>query len=159
MIIFSNFSQKLRHCITELAIWYHDSIYDINANNNEERSAIFAGRAIAELFPFPETLTKFVMEIILATKHNSVPNSYDARLMLDIDIANIGKPEVFKTTSRLVREEYASVAEERFVAGRSNILEVFLARPRIYLTEYFYQKYEVAARQNITEALAELNGK
>ena len=143
----------------ELAIWYHDVVYNINANDNEEQSAVFAGRAIAELFPFPEALTKSVAEIILATKHNSVPESYDAKLMLDIDIVNIGRPEVFKITNRLVQEEYASVTEKRFIEGRSNILELFLARPRIYLTDYFYEKYEVAARKNIAEALAELNGK
>ncbi len=147
----------LNPCALELAIWYHDVVYDINASDNEERSAVFAGSAIFGLFPFPEALAKSVEEIILATKHNSVPDSYDAKLMLDIDIANMGKPKIFKKVNRLVREEYASVAEKRFVEERSNILEIFLARPRIYLTDYFYERYEVAARQNISLAIAELN--
>ena len=139
--------------ILELAIWYHDVIYDVNASDNEERSAAFAREAIFKLHPFPEDLARDVEEIILATKHNSVPTSHDAKIMLDIDIANLGKAEEFQRVNRLVREEYAGVAEEKFVKGRSNILELFLTRPRIYLSEYFYEKYEASARKNISEAI------
>ena len=140
----------------ELAIWYHDAVYNIHASDNEERSALLAREVMTTLRILPKFIQE-VEEIILATKHSSVPTGYDAKLMLDIDISNMGKPEAFKKVNRLVREEYASVAQERSVEGRSNILEVFLARPRIYLSDYFYEKYEAIARENISLAISELN--
>jgi len=136
----------------EIAIWYHDAIYDVWANDNEEKSAELAEKVIIDL-GLSRALAQRVKGIILATKHNSVPDHYDAKLMLDIDIANFGKAEMFKITNQLVREEYSAVAEKEFMEGRSNILAKFLNRPRIYLTNFFYNKYEDAAKKNIAGSI------
>lgn len=139
----------------ELAIWYHDAVYEIGADNNEERSAALA-QTVMEKLNLPADKIQRVKDIILATKHNAVPEYFDAKLMLDIDIANIGDAAKFKETNKLVREEYFSVPENLFAIGRSNILESFLNRPRIYLTDYFYEKYEMCARENLQLSIKNL---
>ncbi len=140
----------------ELAIWYHDAIYEIGASDNEERSAILA-QVVMNSFDLPTGLIDKVKAIIIATKHEKVPDDHDAKLMLDIDISNLGQADKFKESNRLVREEYSSVPANLFANGRSNILQSFLDRPSIYLTEFFQQKYEDSARKNIESAIKALN--
>lgn len=141
--------------VLELAIWYHDAIYDIGASDNEERSADLVA-SVMRGFSLPEDLIKCVCDIIIATKHSEVPESFDAKLMLDIDISNIGSAEKFKETNKQVREEYSLAPEDVFNSGRSNIMQSFLNRPTIYLTEFFQEKYEKTARENIEMAIKEL---
>jgi predicted metal-dependent HD superfamily phosphohydrolase len=140
----------------ELAIWYHDAVYEIQANDNEERSASLASEVMNN-FSLPLELIEKVENIIIATKHSAVPEDYDAKLMLDIDISNIGDGEKFKEANKLIREEYSSVPDNLFKNGRSGILQSFLDRPGIYLTEFFYNKYEDKAKENILSSIYELN--
>ncbi len=144
--------------VLELAIWYHDAIYDIGASDNEERSADLVA-SVMRSFSLPEDLIKRVCDIIIATKHNEIPESIDAKLMLDIDISNIGSADKFKETNRLVREEYSLTSDEVFKQGRSNILQSFLERPSVYLTKFFQEKYEKTARENILSSIKDLNSK
>jgi predicted metal-dependent HD superfamily phosphohydrolase len=138
----------------ELAIWYHDAIYEIGASDNEKKSSLLVDGVMSG-FLVSEELIKTVKDIIIATEHNKVPESFDARLMLDIDISNLGQAEKFKETNRLVREEYSLVPENLFNNGRSNILQSFLDRPNIYLTDVFREKYENNARKNLQQAIRE----
>ncbi|MFZ4631811.1 MAG: N-methyl-D-aspartate receptor NMDAR2C subunit [Patescibacteria group bacterium] len=141
--------------VLALAIWYHDAIYDIGANDNEERSADLVEGVMRDFLLAEDLITK-VRDIIIATKHLEVPKSFDAKLMLDIDISNIGSADKFKETNKLVREEYSFAPENAFNSGRSNILQSFLDRPSIYLTEFFQEKYEKTARENIEKAINNL---
>jgi len=141
----------------ELAIWYHDAIYEIGASDNEKKSSFLAD-GIMSGFLVSEELIKTVKDIIVATEHNKIPESFDAKLMLDIDISNIGSADKFKETNKLIREEYSLVPDNLFASGRSNILQSFLDRSSIYLTEIFQERYEQSARENITSAIRELNG-
>ena len=134
--------------ILELAIWYHDAIYDIGVGDNEERSADLAEKVMGNFLLSEETIKK-VSDIIIATKHQEDPDNYDAKLMLDIDISNFGQTERFKEANKLVREEYSAVPDDSFAGGRKDILQSFLDRPSIYLTEIFQERYEKSARENI----------
>jgi predicted metal-dependent HD superfamily phosphohydrolase len=48
------------------------------------------------------------------------------------------------------------VPEAEFRAGRAEVLQMFMDRPRIYKVDAFRNKYEVTARKNLERALAEL---
>ena len=67
-------------------------------------------------------------------------------------------PVVYDRFERNVRREYFFVRRPRYIAGRSAVLQSFLDRPRIYGTDWFFARYEAAARQNLTHALAALHG-
>lgn len=43
-----------------------------------------------------------------------------------------------------------------YVPGRKKVLNHFLALPRIFKTNHFYEKYEEAARKNLEDELERL---
>jgi predicted metal-dependent HD superfamily phosphohydrolase len=45
-----------------------------------------------------------------------------------------------------------------FRRKRAEILESFLARPQIYTTQLFRDRYEASARRNLSQAIATLRG-
>jgi predicted metal-dependent HD superfamily phosphohydrolase len=55
-----------------------------------------------------------------------------------------------------VRREYSWVPEEAFRTARAAILARFIARPRIYATDYFFELLEAQARANLRYSLDRL---
>lgn len=144
----------------EFALWFHDVVYDIGAGDNEEESARIA-REAALAFGLSETWADRVSDLILATRHAATPVEADAQLMVDIDLSILGQPwQRFDAYEEEIRTEYAPVIEERgaarFNAGRAGILRRFLARPTIYSTDYFQEKYEESARANLQRSIERL---
>ena len=94
----------------------------------------------------------------MATKHETIPEEGDAKLMADIDLATLGQPwEKFNRNRKNIREEYSRIPYENFAAGTRKIFEGFMnkqKRPSIYQTEFFRNKYEVAAETNMNRAMA-----
>jgi predicted metal-dependent HD superfamily phosphohydrolase len=87
-----------------------------------------------------------------------VPSPGDAQWVGDIDLAILGQREsVYRQFERDVRSEYRWVRWPRYVAGRSAVLQSFLDRPSIYTTPWFKERYENAARLNLTAAIAALS--
>jgi len=141
----------------ELAIWFHDAIYDSRRSDNEEASARLAVDSLAGL-DVPASMTQAVHELVLATRHNAPPADPDAALLIDIDLSILGQPApVFDEYEAGIRFEYAWVSEPEFQAGRSKVLRSFLDRPRIYCTDYFRDAFESAARENVARSLAKLS--
>ncbi len=140
----------------ELALWYHDAIYDTKAKNSEERSAALAVEMVRSA-SLPGNLGQSVASLIMATRHTAVPTDPDVQLLVDIDLSILGQTEArFDEYERQVRKEYEWVPEDQFVAGRSAILKSFIDRPNIYSTQFFRNKYEAQARANIVRSLARL---
>jgi predicted metal-dependent HD superfamily phosphohydrolase len=140
----------------EMAIWFHDVIYEIGVGNNEERSAELAYKVSREI-ALPRTFGLAVHNLILTTLHTTRPKSSDALFMADIDLSSIGLPqEEYARVEDKIRKEYATIPEEQFKKGRADILRRFLDRPSIYYTAFFSEKYEAQARRNIERALAKL---
>jgi predicted metal-dependent HD superfamily phosphohydrolase len=140
----------------ELAIWFHDAVYDPRAADNEERSAGLAKRRIAEAGATRD-LCSSVAALVMATKTHD-PNSHpDAPLLVDVDLSILGKPpERFDEYETDIRAEYSWVPEATFAEKRAEILERFLARKRIYSTELVFENYEAPARKNLENSLRRL---
>jgi len=137
----------------ELAIWYHDIVYDPRAKDNENRSAELASKAIRGM-GLNEDLNARVARLILSTKNHDSSGDQDAPVMVDVDLSILGAgPESFDEYERQIRKEYAWVSDETFAAGRSSVLKSFLNRPTIYSTNLFQQKYEQPARANLKRSL------
>jgi predicted metal-dependent HD superfamily phosphohydrolase len=138
----------------ELALWFHDGIYDVRGHDNEERSASWA-EEIALSAGLPPNVATRIRDLILVTKHDAIPESTDSRLLVDIDLAILGAPaERFDEYERQVRQEYAWVPEPLFRQKRREILEAFLARPHIFSTDYFRSRFEAQARANLGRSIA-----
>jgi len=138
----------------EIAIWFHDVIYDTRRNDNEMCSAKFAIIELLKLDKSPG-LGEQVAELIMATKHNFVLTDHDQQLIADIDLSGFAQPwKVVEANSRKIRREYDWVPENEYVASRRKILEWFLDREQgIYYIPEFRTKYENAARENIAHEL------
>jgi len=143
--------------IVELALWYHDAIYDTQAKDNEQQSAQFA-YGICLAAQLPETFANRTRYLILTTKHNSLPNSNEARTLVDIDLSILGRSkEEFDEYEANIRREYDWVPEEQFRQGRSKILKAFTDRESIYFTDFFKKKYEAHAQVNLKRSIEALS--
>ncbi|MEJ8839081.1 HD domain-containing protein [Ramlibacter sp. AN1133] len=142
----------------ELALWFHDAVYDPRCADNEERSAEWAWRSILAA-GCGEDVAQRVQGLVLATKGHTAGDDPDARLLLDIDLAILGAaPARFDEYEGQIRAEYAHLGEPQFRTGRARVLSSFLARPRIYLTSAFHDALEHRARENIGRSLEALQG-
>ena len=98
-----------------------------------------------------------VAQLILPTKHHVASLGSDAPLLLDVDLSILGQPEPrFLDYEKQIRDEYAWVPKIIFKTKRAEILRQFLARERIYVTDWFFERYETAARANLQRSLYEL---
>ncbi len=137
----------------EVALWFHDAIYDVRRHDNEERSADWACESLSAAGVSSDVVNR-VRSLILVTDHRSPPRGRDAEIMVDIDLAILGaEPRRFDEYERQIREEYDWVAENVFRRERGKILTGFLARPRIFWTDHFCERFEARARDNIAGAI------
>lgn len=138
----------------EIALWFHDAIYDPQRNDNEQRSADAAADAMRAVEAGDQQIAT-VRQLILDTQHHGEPSSNDGRIVADIDLAILGQsPEAFAEYERAIRLEYAHVSGPDFARGRAAVLKRFLDRPSIYWTSHFRDRYEKVARKNLSDAIA-----
>lgn len=141
----------------ELALWFHDAIYDTRAADCEEQSARLSREALAQAGLDPVRIAR-VEALVLATKHSNPATGGDAMLLLDVDLSILGAETArFDEYEEQVRREYAWVPEAAFRAARRRILASFEARPRLYQTPSFAARLESRARANLARAIARLD--
>lgn len=140
----------------EFAIWFHDAIYDSRAGDNEERSAELA-QAWLKQAGAAETLINSVRQLVLATKAHDKTLHADAPLLVDVDLCILGQsPQRFWEYERGIRAEFDWVEQKTFASKRAEILQRFLARPRLYSTEFFFARLEAQARSNLRASIEQL---
>jgi predicted metal-dependent HD superfamily phosphohydrolase len=145
----------------EAAIWFHDAIYDSRTKDNEAKSAALAEKKLAGRTD--EQRLGRITAMIIATATHELPHfgdehfDHDAALFLDMDLAILGAaPDAFDAYEQAVRREYGWVEEPMWRAGRSAVLKNFLARPHIFHTKEFRQRFEAQARQNMARSIEAL---
>ncbi|HEY8256087.1 MAG TPA: hypothetical protein VIG08_00360 [Gemmatimonadales bacterium] len=144
------------HDLVEAAIWFHDVVYDPHRADNEARSAEWAQRTLAAAGA-PPVVVERVAGLIRMTAHAEPARDRQGALLCDLDLSILGRDaRAFDEYQRRIREEYAWVPEPLFRAARARILSAFLGRERIFLTDYFHDRYEDAARENLQRALSAL---
>jgi predicted metal-dependent HD superfamily phosphohydrolase len=140
----------------EMAIWFHDAVYDPKAADNEEQSAEMAKRCLTDAGVSVDFVAK-MSELIMATKTHEVGGNSDAAVLVDVDLSILGQPEErFLEYESQIREEYRWVPKIIFGSKRAKILEQFLARERVYTTDWFHEKYEEKARRNLENSIRQL---
>ena len=65
---------------------YHDIIYEVSQNDNEEKSAKFAANRL-NLITWPSEKIEKCRQQILATKNHSLSTNNDTNLFIDADLA------------------------------------------------------------------------
>ncbi|MDG9926998.1 MULTISPECIES: N-methyl-D-aspartate receptor NMDAR2C subunit [unclassified Pseudomonas] len=137
----------------EMALWFHDAVYDVKGADNELKSAEWAEAELSEAGVSAERIAR-VSNHILATRHTALPEGQDQMLLVDIDLSILGAPRPrFEEYERQVREEYGWVPDPLFRGKRQTILEEFLHRSPIYSTRVLREALEGRARENLAYSL------
>jgi predicted metal-dependent HD superfamily phosphohydrolase len=138
----------------EMALWFHDAIYDLKSSNNEDLSATWAEKALLEASVARESAS-LVRNLVLATKHTALPTTRDEQVLVDIDLSILGASEErFAEYEHQIREEYSYVPSLLFKIKRRAVLRSFLDRPAIYNTPILHGQLEAKARANLAKATA-----
>jgi predicted metal-dependent HD superfamily phosphohydrolase len=131
--------------LIEMALWFHDAVYDPQSSENEMLSAQMALEALGD-----SELAREVARLILLTKSHQPEEGPDDAWIIDIDLAIFAQPmDRVLEYERQIRQEYAWVPEEVYVEKRGEILSGFLQRKQIYLTAWARERFEARARENL----------
>ncbi len=144
-----------KFCI-EASIWFHDVIYDPKQSNNEELSAAYA-QDFLQSIQLSESQIQKITSLILLTKHPSHPQTDDEKYLIDVDLSILGSStDTYELYETWIREEYAHVPLKKYKEGRKEVLSSFIQTDYLYCSEFFREKYEAQARQNIVRAIRAL---
>jgi predicted metal-dependent HD superfamily phosphohydrolase len=142
----------------ELALWFHDAVYDVRRGDNEARSADWAAACLADA-GVPAVLIGKVQALIMATCRHDAAGDPDTMALVDADLAILGMAGArFLEYEAQIRAEYAHVPDPVFTSKRRDVLAHFLLRPAIFATRTFALRYEEQARDNLAAALQRLSG-
>lgn len=137
----------------ELAIWFHDAVYNIFSSTNERDSARLASEFLLSAGLGSDVATR-VSELIMATLHGTPLSNSDQALIVDVDLSVLGcSHQSYKEFEVAIRKEYRKIPFFLYKQGRKKILNSFLQKERIYSFPEFYQKYEFQARENMKNAI------
>ena len=140
----------------ELALWFHDAVYDTRKKDNEEASAQWLESAMREAGARPAVWTRAVAHV-RATAHGGAESTdLDTHFVLDCDLAILAAPaRIFDQYDRQISEEYFWVPADDYRRERAKVLRGFLAQARIFRTPAF-DDYETPANRNLVRALRRL---
>ena len=140
----------------ELAIWFHDAVYKAFSKTNELDSAVWA-KEFALSNGYDQEGAKRLFNLVMATQHNGEVQGSDQKLIVDIDLSILGATaKIYDEFEKNVRKEYKWVPMFIYRRKRKALLQSFLNAPSIYHLPYFKDKYENAARLNISRAIEQL---
>jgi predicted metal-dependent HD superfamily phosphohydrolase len=149
-------SLALHPAEVQLALWFHDAIYDTQRSDNEEQSATWARSSVLS-FGGPPDVGQRIYDLIMFTRHDAMPVGLDAEVLVDADLSILGSPpDRFDEYEQQVRKEYGWVPEVMFRQGRRKILKSFLERKQIFATLPFQELYEAQARENLRRSFESL---
>lgn len=142
--------------VVQLAVWFHDAVYNPLRDDNETRSAELALEFLAETTLSAERQQR-VAFLIERTKDHTQPqpaDDTDLHLFLDADLGVLGAPEAaYWEYARQVRQEYRLVPDILYRRGRRKVLEKLLTTPVLYQTEAYRTRLDAAARLNLQAEL------
>lgn len=159
------FGQRRSHlhdpAAVELAILFHDAVYDPTRSDNEAESARLL--ADAQLPRLDDAVRARALRMIEATARHEIPaglapaDQSDMAEFLDMDLSILGaRTEVFDAYEQAIRREYAFVPEALYREARRGILQRFLERERLYFSDWGRERFEATARANLAASIAAL---
>lgn len=149
----------------QLAIWFHDSIYNQKAPapQNEQDSAGFLNLMLRNYNRGIEAprhtdileAIRIVLDTAMHLEDNNVFGRPTSKLVMDLDLSSFASSyETFTRAGDLVRLEYPHVSDDEFMAGRKKFLVKLRDKGFIFRTETFKKAYEDRALEHIEKFLA-----
>ena len=137
----------------ELAVWFHDVIFEPGRHDNEAQSA-----ALYQQFSdgAHDTATRSLVDrLIMATLHDgNLLQDNDAQYMVDIDLSSFGLSwEDFVHDSDNLRRENPHLGDCEYFHNQSRFQNALLQRERFFQSDFFSQRFEKQARDNVSRYL------
>ncbi|EEH68694.1 MULTISPECIES: HD domain-containing protein [Acinetobacter] len=132
----------------ELALWFHDVVYDPQAKDNELKSAELLEYYLAQ--DLSVDIVQKIKRWIIATQKHEATDELDLQFLLDIDLAILAaSPERFDEYEQQIQQEFAWVDPDIYSIKRKQVLAHFYQTEPLYQTEYFQQNFERKAKSNL----------
>jgi predicted metal-dependent HD superfamily phosphohydrolase len=142
--------------VVELAVWFHDAVFDPRARDNEERSAAWL-QEFAQGAGIPVGTAGRAADLVRSTAHRTGVERLrgrDADVVHDADLAVLGAHELrFAEYEGGVRCEYGHVGSVPYALARGAFLRGLLEAGAIYRTAEFRASREEQARRNLDARL------
>ena len=152
----TDFSDQQRR-LMEVAIWFHDAVYDATRHDNEAESARLAVerlRAEGANQTFIDEVSRLIM---LTAGHSVEPDDAIGARLVSIDLSILGaEPERYDTYAAAIRHEYGHVPEPLYRDGRAAILSRFLESEPLFADPILARRYETQARANLAREITSL---
>lgn len=145
--------------VVELALWFHDVVYDPTRSDNEARSADRARAWVADAVRNPLGRAGEVADLVLMTAGHTLEPAADdlTRIVHDVDLAILGAhPDLYVTYAEQIRREYRHLDDATFATGRRRVLESLLATTPLFALPGFRAQIEPQARRNMEDELGRL---
>lgn len=147
-----------------LAAWFHDVVYDPRGGpGSNEHASGDRVREVLTRFRADDDLIEEVFGHVIDTSTHTIsedlaPAVYQRRTsFLDADLWILSAPQPrYEEYCQQIRQEYAHVTDDVFLLGRTGLVQSFLARDHVYLTDHPRQQWEPRARANLTRELHNL---
>ncbi len=132
-----------------LAAWFHDAVYD-GERDAEERSAVWAEESLAAT-TYADEVARLVR---LTETHEPAADDPGGQALCDADLAILASDRSrYDAYVAGVRRDFEHLADATFTLGRAAVLRDLLGRDRLFHTTYGRQRWEDAARANLTREL------
>ncbi|MDT4930129.1 MAG: hypothetical protein QOF92_2996 [Pseudonocardiales bacterium] len=142
--------------IVALAACAHDVVYDAKPGDDERASAQWARHALTTA-GLTEDLVQRVEHLVLLTLTHTGDDDAAGAVLLDADLAILAaEPRAYADYVAAVRAEYASVTDEQWRTGRTDVLTNLLKQQPLFHTAPAQQKWEEPARRNLDSELQAL---
>ncbi|MCU4389536.1 metal-dependent hydrolase [Acinetobacter courvalinii] len=153
LVLFDSIRSDLKDAYSvELALWFHDAIYDPQAKDNELKSAELFEKYMAQ--DLSVEIVEKIKRWIIATQKHEATDELDLQFLLDIDLAVLAaSQERFEEYEQQIQQEYAWVDPDVYSIKRKEVLAHFYQAEPLYQTEYFQQNFEQKAKQNLNRIL------
>jgi predicted metal-dependent HD superfamily phosphohydrolase len=150
----NNVKKQIKDWDTVLfTLYYHDIIYNPLKTTNEEKSAEFAQNRMQSV-GVPQPIINNCANQILATKKHLLSADNDTNFFTDADLSILGQPwGVYEKYYQQVRKEYVLYPDLIYNPGRKKVLQHFLQMQKIFKTNYFFERFEAQAKENVEKEL------
>lgn len=143
--------------VVQLAVWFHDAVYNALRSDNETKSAAQALAFLGEttLEPARKQRVAFLIERTADHTQPQPPDDADLLLFLDADLSVLGASEAeYWAYAQQVRQEYRLVPDLLYRPGRRKVLARMLAAPVLFRTPAMWAELDAAARRNLAAEIA-----
>lgn len=139
--------------LERMAYWCHDAVHTNNTPSDELASAELARRLLAS-YVTPYEVDE-VCRLVLATiSHQPAEGDERAARVVDADLHGLGLQwERYLANVAAIRAEVPGVSDEVWRQRRKNFAKRMLARDFIFATQAGRERWEEAARTNLSREL------